>query len=408
VARPRLVSELEGASKRPEASELIVIGAGLLGLATASALARRGREVTVLEQAVPGHRGAGSAGSCRIFRLGYPDPRYVAAARRARRLWDELAERGGRQILFGTPQLTIGAELEQVAAAMRAAGAPTEVLPEAEVAARFPGLAAGGPALLETESCVTSAAAALAALAAECPDIRSGVRASGLADDGRRVTVHTDQGPLTARTVVVCAGPWTSELLTGAGARIPSAPTLEQAAYLLPAGADVGDGRADVAGDGPVTAPRSDLPIFICHGQQAPYGLPVPDSGQYKIGIHPAGPPVSPDAQSQEPDPVLSGRLAEVARRYLPGLDPAPAKVERCIYDNTPDEDFVLDRVGNVVIGCGTSGHGFKFGPLIGEWLAALTDGAPPEGPAGETGADALVSEFFALAQLGRFGPVSR
>ena len=48
---------------------------------------------------------------------------------------------------------------------------------------------------------------------------------------------------------------------------------------------------------------------------------------------------------------------------------------ERCVYDNTPDEDFIVDRIGNIVIGCGTSGHGFKFGPLLGEWLAALTAG---------------------------------
>jgi glycine/D-amino acid oxidase-like deaminating enzyme len=50
-------------------------------------------------------------------------------------------------------------------------------------------------------------------------------------------------------------------------------------------------------------------------------------------------------------------------------------QVERCVYDNTPDEDFILDRIGNVVVGCGTSGHGFKFGPLLGEWLAALAAG---------------------------------
>jgi sarcosine oxidase len=435
-----------------ERLDVVVVGAGLLGLATASAVARRGRQVTVLEQATPGHQGAGSAGSCRIFRLGYPDPRYVAAARRARGLWQELERRTGRQILFRTPQLTIGAELSQVAAAMRAAGAPCELLTAAEVTARFPGIAAGGAALLEPESCVTSASTALAALAGEVTDIRTGLRVSGLADDGRQATLTTDRGRLTARVVVVCAGPWTSGLLGGGrggtGVRVPSAPTLEQAAYLAPADS-AGAGAAEAAGAcGPeadrtraapaagspaarvpaagspaagsprpaaaqVTAPRSDLPIFICHGEQAPYGLPVPGSGLYKIGIHPAGPPVSPDAQSQEPDPVLSGRLAEVARRYLPGLDPRPADVERCIYDNTPDQDFILDRVGNVVIGSGTSGHGFKFGPLLGEWLATLAGVRPDAGRlaggmAGDGGAGGLAGEFFGLARLDRFGPLGR
>jgi sarcosine oxidase len=445
VAGSRLVSEptagratgpdgaqLPGAAAgRGEAERLdvVVVGAGLLGLATASAVARRGRAVTVLEQATPGHPGAGSRGSCRIFRLGYPDPRYVAAAQRARVLWHDLERRSGRQILFGTPQLTVGPEMSQVAAAMRAAGAPCELLAATAVTARFPGIAPGGPALLEPESCVTSASTALAALAGEVTDLRTGVRVTGLADDGRQVTLTTDQGRLTARVVVVCAGPWTSDLLAGRaggwqGARLPSAPTLEQAAFLGPprradvaGGADEAgamasgtDEASEAAGPGQVSAPRSDLPIFISYGGQAPYGLPVPGSGLYKIGIHPAGPPVSPDAQSQEADPVLSGRLAEVARRYLPGLDPRPARVERCIYDNTPDQDFILDRVGNVVIGSGTSGHGFKFGPLIGEWLATLAGvrpraGRPADGPP-EGGA--VAGEFFRLARLDRFGSLSR
>ena len=73
-----------------EDSEFVIVGAGLLGLATAAALTRRGRQVTVLEQATAGHPGAGSKGSCRIFRLGYPDPPYVALARQARDFWTEL------------------------------------------------------------------------------------------------------------------------------------------------------------------------------------------------------------------------------------------------------------------------------------------------------------------------------
>jgi sarcosine oxidase len=412
-----------------EQLDVVVVGAGLLGLATASAVARRGRGVTVLEQATPGHRGAGSAGSCRIFRLGYPDPRYVAAARRALVHWHELERRSGQHILFRTPQLTIGAELAQVGAAMRAAGAPCELLPPAEVTARFPGIAAAGPALLEPESRVTSASTALAALAGEVADLRTGVRVTGLADDGRRVTLATDQGRLTARVVVVCAGPWTSGLLAGGGGtsatgvHVPSAPTLEQTAYLIPAGGSGGGGVADSTGGEAAgeagLAPRSDLPIFISYAEQAPYGLPVPGSGQYKIGIHPAGPPVSPDAQTQEADAVLSGQLAEVARRYLPRLDPRPVKVERCIYDNTPDQDFILDRVGNVVIGSGTSGHGFKFGPLLGEWLATLAGARP--GPGGVAGAmpegaeldaldalDELGGGIFRLARLDRFGPLGR
>jgi sarcosine oxidase len=97
----------------------------------------------------------------------------------------------------------------------------------------------------------------------------------------------------------------------------------------------------------------------------------------YKIGIHPSGPVTDPDAQDQSPDESLLARLADVARKHLPGLDPEPVRTERCVYDNSPDEDFIFDRVGRVAIGCGTSGHGFKFGPVLGEWLADLATGQP-------------------------------
>ena len=62
----------------------------------------------------------------------------------------------------------------------------------------------------------------------------------------------------------------------------------------------------------------------------------------------------------------LLGALCGAVRRLLPGLDPTPVATERCVYDNSDDTDFVLDRIGSIVVGCGTSGHGFKFGPLWG------------------------------------------
>ena len=147
-----------------ERSEFIVVGAGLLGLATARALASRGREVTVLEQAEIGHPAGGSHGSCRIFRLGYGDPGYVSLASRARELWRELETERGLRLLHPAPQLTFGDGLDAVHAAMTAAGAPCELLPAATAAARFPALATAGPALLEPDSCVIEAGNALRAL----------------------------------------------------------------------------------------------------------------------------------------------------------------------------------------------------------------------------------------------------
>lgn len=354
--------------------DVAVVGAGLLGLATARALAARGRDVVVLEQAGVGHEGAGSKGSCRIFRLGYPDPGYVDAARLAGEKWRELAAESGRTILLPTPQLTFGSQMRAVQEAMSQAGAPCEFASAAAVRDRFPSITVGGPALIEPESAVIAASEALAALAASTPDLRTGVRVTGLADDGRQVTLQTTAGPLLARVAVVTAGPWTAGLL--AGIALPTRPTLEQVAYLRPADT--------------TSAPA---PIFICHDAPAPYGLPVPGSELYKIGIHQSGPAVDPDAQARVPDDDLLRQVTLAASRHLPGYDPQPADTERCIYDNTPDEDFVLDRVGNVVVGCGTSGHGFKFGPLLGEWLAGLA-----------TGDRSAALNRFAVGRFGRPG----
>lgn len=345
--------------------DVVVVGAGVLGLAAGRALARRGADVIVLEQAEIGHAASGSKGSCRIFRLGYPDAGYVALAQRAREPWTLLEDECGQQLLHPVPQLTFGPKLDEVTDAMEAAGATCALLPADAVAARFPQLTIDGPALLEPDSCVISADAALRALAAAVPGIRTGVAVTGLADDGREVTVRTDasgagggEGSVTARAAVVCAGPWTTGLLAAAGIAVPSAATLEQVGYLARAAA------ADSA-----------VPIFIGHGGEEAYGLPVPGSPLYKIGWHHAGPPADLPVLDLRPDERLIARLADLARRYLPDLSPVPVQTERCVYDNSPDGDFIVDRVGNVVIGSGTSGHGFKFGPLLGEWLADLATG---------------------------------
>jgi sarcosine oxidase len=364
--------------------DVAIVGAGLLGLAAARALTARGRGVVVLEQAEIGHAGSGSKGSCRIFRLGYPDPGYVAAARRAGELWRELEAESGRHIRWPAPHLTFGAGLRDVRHAMQAAGAPCEPLAAAAVAERFPEIRVDGPALLETESAVLAADVALEALAALAGEVSTGSRVSSIADDGRQVTLHTAAGPLTARIAIVTAGPWSRGLLAPLGVAMPTTPTLEQVGYLSPRAA-------------PPAAGSGRPPIFICHDDPAPYGLPVPDSPLYKIGIHGNGSAIDPDTQDQSPDGELVGRLSRVAARLLPDYARKPAVTERCVYDNTPDEDFIVDRIGNVVIGCGTSGHGFKFGPLLGEWLADLATGAPD-------GADPELRARFAAGRFGKPG----
>jgi sarcosine oxidase len=344
-----------------EHADIVVVGAGITGLSAAWALARRGREVLVLEQAEVGHRNGGSHGSCRIFRLGYEYPEYVRLAQRARDLWAELDAASGERLLHPVPQLTFGPEMEQVRESMRAAGARCELLTVPESAERFPAVAAPGPVLLEPDSAVIAADRALAALDRLSQAVRPGVRVTAIADHVRGVGISTTDGVIEAGRVIVCAGPWTAGLLSGAGIEVPGSATLEQIAYLNSA---------------------RELPIIVHYGGASPYGLPEPGTGRYKIGIHHGGPDADPDHQVHQEDADLAERTERAVRALLPTTDPRPVAVERCVYDNSPDTDFIADRVGNVVVGSGTSGHGFKFGPLLGEWLADLAVGSPADIPA--------------------------
>jgi sarcosine oxidase len=384
VARPRLVTAAS--------AEFVVIGCGITGLSAAWALTRRGREVVVLDQAPIGHGRGGSHGPCRIFRLGYEDPAYVTLAQQARPFWSELEYACGERLLQSTPQLTFGPQMPRVRAAMRAAGAACDVISGAEAATRFPGIRVAGDVLLEPASAVIAADRALAGLAGLAGEIRTGVRVTALSDDGRTVRLSTSAGDVQAGRVIVTAGPWTSGLLATAGITVPGSATLEQVAYLAPA-----NGGPPSAMPAPA---MPSMPIFVHFGGEIPYGLPVPDTDLYKVGIHHGGPPVDPDHQDDAADPGLLRRIEQMSRSFLPGLGADPVAVERCIYDNSPDTDLIVDRIGNVVIGSGTSGHGFKFGPLLGEWLAMLaTSPAGADGRASECGSAGIPDRFA----LGRF-----
>ena len=123
--------------------------------------------------------------------------------------------------------------------------------------------------------------------------------------------------------------------------------------------------------------------MFIEWGADMVYGLPVPAAGHgetFKVSHHtPASRSSStrwdPAPRPLPDDAALLAVLTGAVSRLLPALDPVPVATERCVYDNSADGDLVLDRVGRVVVGCGSSGHGFKFGPLVGEVLADLAEG---------------------------------
>jgi sarcosine oxidase len=114
---------------------------------------------------------------------------------------------------------------------------------------------------------------------------------------------------------------------------------------------------------------------------QTPYVVPQPEEpGHFKVSVHKSGPAVDPDERSFDPDPDRVARVTDYTRTHFAPHRPTGA-TDTCLYTNTPDEDFVLDRQGPIVIGSPCSGHGFKFTPLIGRILADLATGDRPPIP---------------------------
>ncbi len=249
-----------------------------------------------------------------------------------------------------------------------------------DAAQRGGGLQPYGAVLWEPDSGVLAADECLAALLAdggfrfqvECGAVVTAIDAAGGGGGGSAVSTSNGR-VFRADAVVVCAGPASLGLAGVGTADLSSAPSIPQVAYF----------RSGPSAPGAVR----EIPVFIEWGEGMVYGLPVHGGsgvhkGAFKVSAHAPGtalPHYDPsDPTVLEDDPELVGALVDAVRRMAPLLDPVPVATERCIYDNSADTDFVLDRRGDVVVGCATSGHGFKFGPLLGEVLADLVDGSAP------------------------------
>jgi sarcosine oxidase len=336
--------------------DVVVVGAGVMGAATARSVARRGRRTLLLERFALGHKRGSSHGRSRIFRLSYPDPMYVRMAQEALPLWRALEGDAGVDLLTTTGGLDCGPGIDANAGALAACGAECEMLDGEEAARRWPGLAfpAPEPVLYHPDGGYVRADDAVAACArtaaAAGAEMREGAPVTAVEAAGDRARVVVGGETIEAPVAVVTAGAWARGLLAGAGIDIPTRPTRETVSYFR-----IEDGS---------------LPTVVEWARPALYALPSPGQG-LKVGEHVAGPEIDPDADGPPSRDSIEATSAWIARRF-PSAEPVAHLSETCLYTNTPDEHFILERHGPVVVGSPCSGHGFKFAPLIGERLADL------------------------------------
>lgn len=369
--------------------DVAVIGAGLAGAAAAEALTRRGRSVCVLEASIPAGPGGSSHGSARIFRRAYPEPFWIGLTGRAQRAWRELEDRSGQSLLRLTGGVDHGDTRNPalIADGLRVAGVPHELLPAAAAAERWPVFRFAGPVLFHPDAGPLDpdrAVAAMLSLAvAAGGEVRLDSPVTAVEEIAGGVRVHTAGGSVRAGVAVVAAGAWLPDLLDRWGKdalhrRVPALAVTQHQIFHLPRRVPLPPGAVD------------DWPIFLHQlsgaeagpgGATSLYGLPggrdAGPGGGIKMGEHNRGTPTTADTRDGIVDAGSRERVTRYVETWVPGLVPAPYAETTCLYTDTPDEDFLLDRAGPLVLASPCSGHGAKFAPLVGELIADLATGAP-------------------------------
>ncbi|MBV9594473.1 MAG: FAD-dependent oxidoreductase [Actinobacteria bacterium] len=356
--------------------DVVVVGCGLAGSATAWALARRGVSVIALEQFEPHHSRGSSHGSARVVRRAYGDALYTRLAGEAFELWRELEYRSATPLLrmLGGLDFGSGRKPTDVAAHLAAAGVPHAVLGAAEAERNWPGMRFEGDVVFHEQAGTLDAQAAMDAMLglarADGAQIRFERAVTAVRIEGDQARVELAGGDsLTPSCVVVAVGAWIEPLL-GSLVWLPPMRVTQQQVFHFP--------RLEAS------APAWPSVIHVrTHGEEYYHLAGGRDGGpddDRKVAEHVPGTATRGDGPDGLVDPESRRRVVAYVRRWLPGLDPSPRAEATCLYTRTRSEDFLIDRSGPIVISSPCSGHGAKFAPLIGEFNArlALGEGGVP------------------------------
>jgi sarcosine oxidase len=362
--------------------DFAIVGAGVFGAWTAHFLRQSGASVALLDAYGPANSRASSGGETRVIRMGYgPDELYTRWAMRSLPMWREFATRTGHEIFCETGVLWLSndadAYLKSLCSVLAQAGVEREELKAEEIARRWPqlrfhnvtwGVLEPNSGLLLARNAVQTLVKELAANGVEYISFA----ANAPAGNGRMMTIKSPDGnSISAGTFIFCCGPWLPRIFPELlGDRI--FPTRQEVFFL-----------GTPAGNADFRPPR--MPVWLHRTHSGlPYALPDIEGRGFKIAFDRHGERFDPDTGMRVVAESSVDDLRVYLREHIPQLEHAPVLETRvCQYENTWNGDFLIDRhpqFENVWIAGGGSGHGFKHGPALGEYLSRrILHGAPGE-----------------------------
>jgi monomeric sarcosine oxidase len=354
-----------------------VIGAGAFGAWTAYHLRRAGHNVTLLDEYGPANSRASSGGESRIIRASYgKDEVYTRMAIRSLALWDAFFARTGRNLLHRTGVLWMAKQdnlyANESRDTLRKLGVEYQDLSPTELKEHYPQIQVDGKvhAIFEPNSGALMARQAVEAVVAQF--VRDGGVYQHAAvrtpqGHGRVPGIRTaDNKTITADAYVFACGAWLPQVFPDVlGHRI--FPTRQEVFFF---GIPAGDRRFE----------PPQMPVWIDFGDgRGMYGFPDLEDRGFKVAFDLHGPEIDPDTANRFASPEKIGQARAYVAERFPALANSPIVDSRvCQYENTSNGDFVIDRhpaFDNVWIAGGGSGHGFKHGPVVGEYAAARVSG---------------------------------
>ncbi len=362
-----------------------------MGAAACYHLARRGARVLGLDQYAIPHQLGAHHGFSRMIRLAYYEhPDYVPLLKRAYQLWEELEKDFGQRLLYLTGGLYMGApRREFLDGALKSAQAhelPHRYLKHETLAQRYPcfrvpadyeGIYEEKAGFLVPE--LVMAAHVQGALSRGAV-LRGHVRVESWQSDDSGIEVVTSQGMFRGKRLLITAGAWSQEAIRDEAIRLTV--TRQTWGWFWP--------------EEPDRYRLGEFPgwFYECEDGGGFYGFPMmPDNPGLKLAWHHPAESVTPDTVCREPQAGDERPLRTFLENHLPGAAGPLLAIRTCLYTNSSDGHFIIDRhpeKEGVFFACGFSGHGFKFASVMGEVLADLA----------ESGKTAHPIDFLGLARF--------